>query len=180
MNSIQQYLAALATSTIILSLNSCTVPTANTRESLSPIPLPVATSVGNASTPKLPQPAIKPQVTTKAVTATIYQVDSQCQALIPQTVNLPAAQSLKAAVATVLEQQSTSDLNLAYRVQRERNSGIVSIDLRVPANSPRKLTSLSSCEQLALFGSLRQTLTSNPLWKVKNVRFTELGKEIWL
>ena len=179
MNSIQPYLAALATSTIILSLNSCTPPTAR-RESIPPIPLPVAASQGKAPTPKIPQPAVKPQAVAKAVTATIYQVDSQCQALIPQTITLPAAQSLKAAVATVLEQQSTSDLNLAYRVNRERNSGIVSIDLRVPANSPRKLASLSSCEQLALFGSLRQTLISNPLWKVKNVRFTELGKEIWL
>lgn len=181
MNSIQQYLATLAASLIIFSLNSCTAPSTDRRESIPPIPTPTVASVKNPAVARVPQPVSRQlPVTLKTVKANIYQVDSQCQALLPQTVTLPAQKSLEAAVAKVLEQQSTSDLNLNYRVSLEPESGLVTIDLRVPANSARRLSSLSTCEQLALFGSLRQTLTSNRLWKVKNVRFTELGEDIWL
>jgi hypothetical protein len=31
---------------------------------------------------------------------------------------------------------------------------------------------------LGLFGGVRQTLTSYAPWQIKNVRFTELGKDI--
>ncbi|MFM6369036.1 MAG: sporulation/spore germination protein, partial [Dolichospermum sp.] len=40
--------------------------------------------------------------------------------------------------------------------------------------------SLSSCEQFALFGSVRKTLMSNSEWKIKDVRFTERGEDIVL
>ncbi|TAG95746.1 MAG: hypothetical protein EAZ09_11225 [Oscillatoriales cyanobacterium] len=54
------------------------------------------------------------------------------------------------------------------------------IDLRVSSNSKRTLTSLSTCQQLAIFGSLRQTLTANPVWNVKQVQFTSKGADILL
>ncbi|MFO0142950.1 MAG: sporulation/spore germination protein, partial [Aphanizomenon sp.] len=38
----------------------------------------------------------------------------------------------------------------------------------------------SSCEQFALFSSIRKTLISNAQWKIKEVRFTERGEDIML
>jgi hypothetical protein len=51
------------------------------------------------------------------------------------------------------------------------------IDLRVSSNSKRTLTSLSTYEQLAIFGSFRQTLKANLVWKVEQVQFTCQGRE---
>ena len=114
------------------------------------------------------------------MTAKIYEVDSQCQALISENVTLPVEHSLEAAVAKVLEQQYTTDFDLSYRVILDRHKSLAIIDLRIPPNSKRQLASLSNCEQLALFGGLRQTLMGNRGWQIKQVRFTEEGKEIWL
>jgi hypothetical protein len=47
-------------------------------------------------------------------------------------------------------------------------------------NSRRQFVSLSTCEQFALFGSLRKTLTDNSPLKIKGVRFTERGQDIVL
>ncbi len=66
-----------------------------------------------------------------------------------------------------------------YSVNFKRDRGEVTIDFRRAANSKR-FVSFSSCEQFILFGSLRQTLTSNTQWRVKTVRFTELGRDIRL
>ncbi|MBD2021984.1 hypothetical protein H6F43_17535, partial [Leptolyngbya sp. FACHB-36] len=59
-------------------------------------------------------------------------------------------------------------------------NGVATVDLRLPANAKRRFVSLSTCEQLALFGSIRKTLTSNRQWKIKSVRFTEKGQPIVL
>jgi hypothetical protein len=58
------------------------------------------------------------------------------------------------------------------------DNGVATIDLRIAPESKRQIVSLSSCEQFALFGSLRKTLTSNPQWNIKDVRFTERGQEV--
>ncbi|HLO47276.1 MAG TPA: hypothetical protein VK211_02485 [Kamptonema sp.] len=179
MNSIQQYQAAFAASLIIFSLNSCTTLPPEQQESIPPIPPPIGTPKPQSLTISTP-PEFQPPATPDSVRARIYKVDNQCQALIPETVTLPAAHSIEAAVAKVLEQQYTSDFDLSYRVILDREQGLAIIDLRIPRNSKRQLNSLSSCEQLALFGSLRQTLTSNRGWQIKKVLFTEEGEEIWL
>ncbi|MCS6794155.1 MAG: hypothetical protein N3E45_01570 [Oscillatoriaceae bacterium SKW80] len=59
-------------------------------------------------------------------------------------------------------------------------TGVATVEMRLSPNSKRQFVSLSSCEQFGLFGSLRKTLTSNPAWKIKEVRFSEGGKEIEL
>jgi len=179
MNSIQQYQTAFAASLIIFSLNSCTALPSEQPESIPPIPPPIATPKPQSLETTTP-PQFQPPVTPNSVKATIYEVDNQCQALIGENVALPAAHSIEAAVARVLEQQYTSDFDLSYRIILDRERGLAIIDLRIPPNSKRQLTSLSSCEQLALFGSLRQTLTSNRGWQIKKVRFTEEGEGIWL
>ena len=110
----------------------------------------------------------------------IYRLDLQCQWFQSETVELPKDRSIDAAVGKVLANQQNGDFELSgYRVIR-RPKGEVIIDFRLAADSKRQFTSLSSCEQQALFGSLRQTLLRNPQWGVKLIRFRHRGAAIVL
>jgi hypothetical protein len=114
-----------------------------------------------------------------SITVTIYQPDNQCQNLVPEKVIIPAKNSLHAALGEVLQPRN-SDFSLAgYRVSVNSNR-VATVDLRVAPDSQRTFTSLSSCEQFALFGSIKKTLTNNSVWKIKEVRFTQQGEEIYL
>jgi len=126
-------------------------------------------------------PHIEPAVPTtdKTVDITLYTSDTECQKLIPQQVLVSAEEPIKNAVGKILEQIDTSDFSLSgYRVSVK--NGVATVDLRISPRSKRQLVSLSLCEQFALFGSIRKTLTSNVQWKIKQVRFTEQGQEIAL
>ncbi|NES24877.1 MAG: sporulation/spore germination protein [Symploca sp. SIO3E6] len=115
------------------------------------------------------------------LTLDIYQVDAQCEKLVPNKVAVSAENSVNAAVGEVLEQVASSDLELAgYRVDVDAGSGMATVDLRLSPDSQRRFLSLSTCEQLALFGSLRKTLTDNSQFNISDVRFTEQGQEIEL
>ncbi|MDF5721446.1 MAG: sporulation/spore germination protein [Rhizonema sp. PD37] len=117
------------------------------------------------------------EVTTQNAKATIYTSDSQCQDLIPQKVSVLAKEPVTDAVGKIIQQQETADFDLSgYRVSIKK--GVATVDLRTAPNSRRQFTSLSSCEQFTLFGSLRKTLVSNTQWNIKKVRFTDRGKEI--
>ncbi|MBW4684128.1 MAG: sporulation/spore germination protein [Komarekiella atlantica HA4396-MV6] len=114
---------------------------------------------------------------TKTTNVTLYTSDVQCQALVPQKVTVSAEEPVTNAVGRIIEKRDTSDFSLSgYRVNVK--NGIATVDLRISPESKRQLTSLSSCEQFALFGSLRKTLTSNIQWNIKEVRFTQKGEEI--
>jgi Sporulation and spore germination len=94
-------------------------------------------------------------------------------------VSVPSEEPLKGAVGKIIQERDNADFSLSgYRVTVK--NGVATVDLRVSPESKRQLTSLSSCEQFALFGSLKKTLTSNPKWNVKDVRFTEKGEELAL
>jgi hypothetical protein len=113
----------------------------------------------------------------KSINVTLYTSDIECQQLIPKQVTVPAVEPITSAVGKIIEQQDSADFSVSgYRVTIK--NGVATVDLRISPKSQRQFTSLSSCEQFALFGSLRKTLTSNPQWQIKKVRFTELGKEI--
>jgi Sporulation and spore germination len=117
--------------------------------------------------------------TQKAINVTLYTSDNQCQNLVPKEVSVPSEEPLKGAVGKIIEERDNADFSLSgYRVSVK--NGVATVDLRVSPESKRQLTSLSSCEQFALFGSLKKTLTSNPKWNVKDVRFTEKGEELAL
>ena len=189
MNSIQQFLTTFATSTVIISSYSCSTLPANRIHSHqlhgNSVPIELSLKVKSAAASPKPSPlsatpAIQLSDTANTVTVTVYEPDSECKTLIGKQIVIPAENSLLAAVSKVLEQESTSDLNFTYRVSLDRNTGNAIIDLRVSPNSKRTLTSMSTCEQLAIFGSLRQTLTANPVWKVKQVQFTSRGADILL
>lgn len=200
MNCIKNYLTPLVIGLIVLSLNSCASSPTNRQSDNANLP-----TAGTAQTPSttflsdsgvsIPaQPEKEAPVTDQSsqatssttpakdtVTLTIYQVDSQCQTLVSEKVALPATSPVDAAVGKVLNQADSGDFDLAgYRVQVNPKNGIATVDFRLSPNSRRQFVSLSSCEQFALFGSLRKTLTDNSPLKIKGVRFTERGQDIVL
>ncbi len=201
MNPLKKYLAPLMTGLIVLSLSSCASSVANRQSDKANSPthetgnMPSTTlSSRAAATPAQPQSqtpvtsqpsnttdSIAQAKDTDTVTLTIYQADNQCQTLVPETVAVPASRVVDTAVGQVLKQADSGDFDLAgYRVQVNSNSGVATVDFRLSPNSRRQFVSLSSCEQFALFGSLRKTLTDNSRLKIKNVRFTQQGQEIVL
>lgn len=199
MNPLKKYLAPLMTGLIVVSLTSCASSPANRQNDKANSltqgtgNLPSTTlSARAATTPTQPQSqtpvASQPSNTTDSiaqakdtVTLTIYQADNQCQTLVPEKVAVPVTRVVDTAVGEVLKQADSGDFDLAgYRVQVNSNSGVATVDFRLSPNSQRQFVSLSSCEQFALFGSLRKTLTDNSQLKIKNVRFTQQGQEIVL
>ncbi|MGG6295550.1 hypothetical protein ACQ4M4_14245 [Leptolyngbya sp. AN02str] len=112
-------------------------------------------------------------------TVTVYQADEQCVNFEPQQVQVPGDRPMEGAVGEILKKQGAGYFDLSgYRVSV--NDGVATVDLRMSPDSDRKIASLSACEQFALFGSLRETLTKNTAWNIRDVRFTERGEEIVL
>lgn len=187
-NAIGKTLGLMAVTTLI-SLGGCGSPNLNSSSNINN--KPAQSSVSSAtptlqSTPQTSTPALnselaqstKPRVT-KTVMVTVYQIDGQCQAFLPQKIAVPVDHPIQAAVGEVLDQQSSGDFELSgYRVDVDPERQEATVDLRLAPNSKRRFTALSNCEQLAIFGSLRKTLTSNVQWKIQSTRFTEQGQEI--
>ncbi|MBE9201993.1 MULTISPECIES: sporulation/spore germination protein [unclassified Nodularia (in: cyanobacteria)] len=168
----KKYLLPFIVVAIAASISSCS-PTSSTIESETPSSLttPKATPKTPAATSQTP--------TSQTVKVILYTSDNQCQELIPQQVSIPAAEPISSAVGKIIAEQDTADFDLSgYRVQVQNS--VATVDLRLSPLSKRQFVSLSSCEQFALFGSLRKTLMSNAEWNIKEVRFTEQGKEVIL
>lgn len=202
MNRLKICIAPLITGLIALSLSSCASPEINRQNGSASSPNPgtalaatqpdavAATAAQSqktlASVARQSSGVTRTQTTAsasaaKTVALNIYQVDSQCETLVPEPVAVPADSPLESAVGTVLKQTDSADFELVgYRVQVNPKSGVATVDFRLSPNSRRKFVSLSMCEQFALFGSLRKTLTNNSRLKIKTVRFTERGQEIVL
>ncbi len=88
---------------------------------------------------------------------------------------------IEAAVGKVLEARNSADFTVAgYRIDIDPSTGVATVDMRLTPGSQRRFVSMSSCEQFALFGSLRRTLTENRQWGINEVRFTDRGEEIIL
>ncbi|MGI0496670.1 hypothetical protein ACOKW7_26990 [Limnospira platensis CENA597] len=184
MISIQHLLPPVLTTVMIVLLTSCSSNVPIDESSETPINQPDPqtsgeTTISKPETSPVPPPLKEPTAPpANTIPVTLYQADSACQNLVPRRTTLPAEQSLELAVRQVLDNYESADFSLGYRIIRHQHT--ITIDFRVPSNSPRVFTSLSSCEQLALFGSLRQTLTSNPVWQIQQVHFTNRGQEIVL
>ncbi len=201
MNTTNRYFLPLIFVTIVVSLSSCSSnPTTRNIDSETPSTTTTPTNSSSSQTPnQIPSVAqlrekfpnqespkedtrslSTPKATTsKTTSAMLYTSDTQCQKLIPEKVSVPAEEPVTNVVNKILEKRDTSDFSLSgYRVNIK--NGIATVDLRISPDSKRQIASLSSCEQFALFGSLRKTLTSNAQWNIKEVRFTEQGKDIVL
>ncbi|MEH2243061.1 sporulation/spore germination protein [Nostoc sp.] len=201
MNTTKRYFLPFIFVTMVVSLSSCSSnPIARNidSETLSPTTTPTnsASSQTLSQIPSVaqlrekspkqespkentPSSSTSKAATSKTTKVTLYTSDTQCQELIPEKVSVPAEEPVKNVVGKIIEKRDTSDLSLSgYRVNVK--NGIATVDLRISPDSKRQIASLSSCEQFALFSSLRKTLTSNAQWNIKEVRFTERGKDIVL
>ncbi|WP_392530313.1 sporulation/spore germination protein [Nostoc sp. C117] len=167
-----------------LSPEPITTPTNNSSSSTSsqiPTIAQLREKSPNEESPKENTPSSSTPRTaiSKTTNVTIYTSDVQCQELVPEKVSVPVQEPVTNVVGKIIEKRDTSDFSLSgYRVNVE--NGIATVDLRISPQSKRQIASLSSCEQFALFGSVRKTLTSNAQWKIKEVRFTERGEDIVL
>jgi hypothetical protein len=169
-------LACFAAMTVSGCDRSAQTPPASPSSSVLPSATPV-TPAPIDSDSATPSPTASNAV--DQVTVTVYETDSQCENLVPQQVQVSGDRPIEGAVGKVLENFSTVDFPISgYRVKVD--NGIATVDLRLPANASRKMISLSSCEQFALFGSLRETLLKNPDWGIQEVKFTERGEAIAL
>lgn len=186
-NHIKNYFLILLTGTLALSLSSCASTLANPQSSDISLPTPevadASLSTQLNSTPiKLPissQPLKANNPSPKTIAINIYQADNQCQGLVSKKLAIASDNPVDHAVQYVLKQTDSADVNLAgYRVNVNSKTRIATVDLRLPPKSKRQFFSLSNCEQLALFGSLHKTLTSNPKLNIKDVRFTNQGTKI--
>ncbi|AFY45167.1 hypothetical protein [Nostoc sp. PCC 7107] len=191
---IPRYLLPFVVVAIAASLGSCSsnpTPTSNKIDDQAPAPIattnPAPTPSQSPSMAQLrarntkiePLEAAPKAETNKTVNVTLYTSDTQCQELLPQKVEVPATEPVAGAVGKIVEGRDTGDFSLSgYRVNIK--NGVATVDLRLSPQSKRQIASLSSCEQFALFGSVRKTLMSNSQWKIKDVRFTEKGEEIVL
>ncbi|MBD2522555.1 GerMN domain-containing protein [Nostoc sp. FACHB-133] len=201
MNTTKRYFLPLIFVTMVVSLSSCNSnPTARKIDSPTPYSTTTPTNTvssqtssqipsvaqlreksPNQASPKenTPSSSIPKPVTSKTTNVTLYTSDTQCQEFIPEKVSVPAEEPVTNVVSKILEKRDTSDFSLSgYRVNIK--NGVATVDLRISPESKRQIASLSSCEQFALFGSLRKTLTSNSQWNIKEVRFTERGEDIVL
>ena len=115
----------------------------------------------------------------RMVTVSVYTIDDQCNDFVAQSVQVP---SDKAVVDAVGQAMNAIDYNAfkleGYQVNINGTTAVV--DMKLSPSSQRQFTSLSSCEQRALFGSVEETLLNNADWDVKSVKFTNRGQEIIL
>ncbi|MBD2159385.1 hypothetical protein H6F46_01625 [Limnothrix sp. FACHB-1083] len=112
------------------------------------------------------------------VSVDLYKPDGACKGLVAQSVKVPRDRPLEAAVGRLLIEATGDKPDPAfdlrhYRISLDTAKRAVTIDLRLNPDGRRKFQSLSSCEQLTLFGSLQATLTRNRLWPVDRVYFTD-------
>ncbi|BAY60340.1 hypothetical protein NIES22_03990 [Calothrix brevissima NIES-22] len=201
----KRYFLAFIATAIATSLSSCNSNPTPNQDNISQTPAPTTTAAISSPSPSqtpsmaqlraksedvetptptesptataTPTPTESPTTSNKTTDVTLYTSDAQCQQLIPQKVPVSADEPVKAAVGKILEKRDSGDFSFSsYRVNVK--NGVATVDLRLAPNSKRQIASLSSCEQFALFGSVRKTLTSNAQWKIKDVRFTEQGEEV--
>jgi hypothetical protein len=126
--------------------------------------------------PKDAAPYKTAKVSPEAGSLQIYRADNQCNALVSEKVDLPAA-TADAAVGRVIANSNSPDFRLVgYRVKVD--NGTATVDLRLPDGSKRPFNALSACEQLEFFGSMEKTLLGNPSLKIQAVRFRDGQKEL--
>jgi hypothetical protein len=161
-----------------------TAPSSAPSPSSLPSPAATPSPASPATTPSASSPPNRPTTTqamAPAVPITVYHLDEQCNGLVPEKVTLPPQASVEAsaeaAVGKVIAQSNSPDFTLAgYRVTVANK--VATVDLRLPPNAKRPFAAMSSCEQMALFGSVEKTLTSNAALQVQSVKFTSGQKEI--
>jgi hypothetical protein len=172
---------------LILGLTSCTPPpappvVASPPVASPPVASPPVASPPVASPPVASPPVASPPVTTQAlrgssVPVNVYHMDDRCEKLVKQLENLPKDKTLETAIGSVLTRANTADFTITdYRVITQGK--IATIVLRLPTGARRSFKSMSSCEQMAYFGAMRETMVQRKEWNIQDVKFTDGKKEI--
>ncbi|CAN1213261.1 hypothetical protein TUMEXPCC7403_23850 [Tumidithrix helvetica PCC 7403] len=130
----------------------------------------------------LPKPDL-PKANAKTTPTQIFYADSQCERLIAAIEQIPTSSSEQETATrtlrSLLEHQRIYGFRVSgYKVTLE--NGVATVDITLDPSSQRRMTSLSSCEQFALFASIKTTLMQNQALTVNEVKFTEAGREIYL
>jgi hypothetical protein len=108
---------------------------------------------------------------------TVYHLDGQCQDFVPEKLTVPSQGTADAIVGRVLAKNNSPDFRISnYRV--DVKDGVATVDLNLPADSPRTFQSMSTCEQMGILGSLEKTLTGNQSLRIQAVKFTDGKKEL--
>ncbi len=181
--NLKDWAAPIAGILVALLVGCGSIPAERSTNGLRETPTP-SRSADPTSSPAVNQTPTQPLNQTETAenleSVTIYRADENCQELIPESVQVSATQPIEAAIGQVLSRWNTADFQLiGYRISVDPQTHVATLDLRLAPNSRRVFTSLSSCEQFDLFGSLRETLTRND-WDIDTVQFTSLGEELEL
>ncbi len=176
--------SAMVGMSLSLGLISCTATPP------APPPKPQASASPQASiTPQAsasPQVSIAPQASAtpqasiappNTVPVTVYHMDDRCEKLVKQTEHFPKDKTLERAIGSVLTHANTADFTITdYRVTAKAN--VATILLRLPTGTKRSFKSMSSCEQMAYFGAMRETIVQRKEWGIQDVKFTDGKQEI--
>jgi hypothetical protein len=161
--------------------------------SVTPTAKPDQTATPKSESVKTERQKTEPEVTSTAkpdqvgmttrssavttVPVQVYRSDGACGALVPKTEALPKEKTLEAAVGSVIRNSNSADFTVSdYRVTQAGEKA--TIVLRLPPTAKRPFTAMSSCEQMALFGALRETVVGRSDWKIREVTFSDGKKEI--
>lgn len=104
-----------------------------------------------------------------------YHPDPRCEVLVRSPLRVPRDRAIYASIEAVLQSARSPDLDIqSYRLTLDPAHRRAYIALRFHPDRDRPWSSLSPCEHLTLFGSLRDTLTRNSAWEVDQVEFQHL------
>lgn len=167
---------------MILQQNFCRLPLAFCLVSLTGCGLnathpttPTATSV---TLPKIAQ-RTEPTPAVEMIEMTVYQLDPFCESFVEKSIQVPQQNALQATIHNAIEEGTTADFTIAgYRLQPSPTDNSLTIDFRLSPQSGRLFVSLSTCERMALLGSLKETLTQSSRWNIEEVKFTDRGVPI--
>lgn len=151
-------------------------PSPSPSPSPKPSPIDSPSPVPDAPSPKPISTPLKIAASTAStVPIAIYRMDSGCNALVPKTEDLPKEKTLDAAVGAVIRESNSADFTVSdYAITKEGNSA--TIVLRLPPTAKRPFAAMSACEQMSLFGALRETIVGRSDWNIRDVQFSD-GKE---
>jgi len=164
---LQPNFCRLSLAVCLVSLSGCAL---NATHSTEPTPTP-------APLPKIAQAPAPPPVETIEVIA--YHLDASCESFVQKPLQVPRQNPLQATIHKLIAEGTSADFAIAgYRVQPNPGNNTLTIDFRLSPQSERRFVSLSTCERMALLGSLQKTLTQSDQWNIQEVKFTDRGQPI--
>ncbi|MEM0980675.1 MAG: hypothetical protein AAGH78_10405 [Cyanobacteria bacterium P01_H01_bin.58] len=182
----QRFLIALGISLGMLTAGALAPPPSAQEEVPLPVTQTVVPSYGAFSQTLATTNVLWDAAATTApqmLDVTLYTLDDTCNGFVTKPKAIASDKAIPQIVHFLLTDQTPNllDFELAgYRIYPTAKGNSLTIDFRRTANAKRQFISLSICEQLVLFGSLRKTLLENANLNIDNVYFSERGRLIEL